>query len=228
MDVEREIVQIEIEATVDDNFDDIKLSAFNTLISCQVKDLDNISLNDLKVEASQIKIKGVKQNLSNGSNLLIFKNIDISPNTHFLGFPAFKISDVYIISLSREKVETILNNLYKYNEKRKSIISQFFNIRLDERHLNIKQVELPTIDIYDIHLQEETINVGKKTLEFNDILFIEGKPGVGKSHLVTCLAKEFENCLVYRFWVSFQDRDYSARLLYQNFLSNITKELFQV
>jgi len=227
MDVEREIVEIEIEATVDNNFDDIKLLACKSLIYCQVKDLDNISLNDLKIEASQVIIKGVKQKLSNGSNLLFFKNIDITPNTQFLGFPAFKISDVYIITLSREKVETILNTLYKYNEKRESIVSQFFKIRLDKRLLNIRQEELPLIDIYDIHLQEETINVGKKILEIDDILFVEGKPGVGKSHLVTCLAKGFENCLVYRFWVSNQDRDLNARLFFQNFLTNISKELFQ-
>lgn len=227
MDVEREIVEIEIEATVDNNFDDIKLLACNSLIYCQVKDMDNISLNDLKIETSQVIIKGIKQKLSKGSNLLFFKNIDITPNTQFLGLPAYKISDVYIITLSREKVEIILNTLYKYNEKRESIVSQFFKIRLDKRLLNIRQEELPLIDIYDIHLQEETINVGKKILEIDDILFVEGKPGVGKSHLVTCLAKEFENCLVYRFWVSNQDRDLNARLFFQNFLTNISKELFQ-
>jgi hypothetical protein len=226
MDVEREIVEIEIEATVDNNFDDIKILTCNSLIYCQVKDLENISLNDLKLEASQIKIKGIKQKLSKGSNLLFFKNIDIIPNTQFLGLPAYKISDVYIVTLSREKVETTLNTLYKYNGKRESIVSQFFKRRLDNRLLKIKQEELPLIDIYNIHLQEETINVGKKILEFEDILFIEGKPGVGKSHLVTCLAKEFENCLVYRFWVSNQDRDLNARLFFQNFLTNISKELF--
>jgi hypothetical protein len=227
MDVEREIVEIEIEATVDNKFDDIKISTCNTLIYCQVKDFDNITLNDLIIEGGQVTIKGKKHKLSNGSNLIFFKNIDITPNTQFLGFHAYSISDVYIITLSREKAETIINTLYKYNEKRVSIISQFFNIRLDDRLLNIKQEELPIIDIYDIHLQEKTINVGKKILEFEDILFVEGKPGVGKSHLVTCLAKEFENCLVYRFWVSNQDRDYNARLFFQNFLSNISKELFQ-
>ena len=227
MDVEREIKEIEIEATVENNFDDIKILKHDTLVYCQVKDYDNITLNDLKIEGNQVIIKGKKHKLSSGINILFFKRIEITPNAQFLGFHVYKISNVYIISISREKTESTINNLYKYNEQRASIISQFFNIQLDRRHLNIKQEDLPLIDIYDIHLQEVTINVGKKTLEFEDILFIEGKPGVGKSHLVTCLAKEFKNCLVYRFWVSNQDRDYNARLLFQNFLSNITKELFQ-
>lgn len=227
MDVEREIEEIEIEATVDNNFDDIKISINDSLIYCQIKDIDNISCNDLKIEDNQIIIKGKEHKLSDGINLLFFKDIDIICNSKFLDFQVYKILNVYIISLSRNKAGTIINNLYKYNEKRESIVNQFFNIRLDERRLYIKQEELPTISIYDIHLVEKTINIGKKLLEYEDILFIEGKPGVGKSHLVTCLAKEYEKCLVYRFWVSNQDKDYEARLIFQNFISNISKELFQ-
>ncbi|MBN2770970.1 MAG: AAA family ATPase, partial [Spirochaetes bacterium] len=227
MDVEREIEVIEIEATVNNNFDDIKLSLGNTQVYCQIKDKDNISYNDLKIKDNQIIIKGEGQELSNGINLLFLKNIDITCNTQFLGFSACKMSNVYIIPLSREKAGTIVSDFYKYNEKRESHIVQFFNVCLDKRRLNIKREILPSIDIYDIHLLEKTINVGKNFLEFENILYIEGKPGVGKSHLVTCLAKEYQNSLVYRFWVSNQDKDYKARLIYQNFLTDISKELFQ-
>lgn len=227
MDVEREIYEIEIEAIVDNNFDDIKLSVDNALVFCQIKDKDNISCNDLKIKDNQIIIKGKGQKLSDGINVLVFKNIDVTCNTQILGLSAYKMSNVYIVSLSREKAGTIVNDFYNYNEKRESRIIQFFNVCLDKRKLNIKREELPSIDIYDIHLLEKTVNVGKKLLEFENILFIEGKPGVGKSHLVTCLAKEYKNSLVYRFWLSNQDKDYKARLVYQNFLSNISKELFQ-
>lgn len=227
MDVEREINEIEIEAIVDNNFDDIKLSVDNALVSCQIKDKDSISYNDLKIKDNQIIIKGEVQKLSDGINILVFKNIDITCNTQILGLSAYKMSNVYIVSLSREKAGTIVSDFYNYNEKRESRIIQFFNVCLDKRKLNIKREELPSIDIYDIHLLEKTVNVGKKLLEFENILFIEGKPGVGKSHLVTCLAKVYKNSLVYRFWVSNQDKDYKARLIYQNFLANISKELFQ-
>lgn len=226
MDVEREINEIEIEAIVDNNFDDIKISIDNSLVYCQIKDIDNISFNDLRIEDAQIIIKGKEHKLATGINLLFFKEIDIICNTQILGIPANKISNIYIIPLSREKTGKLINNLYKNDARRESILNQFFNSCIDERRLNIKQEELPTIDIYDIHLRGKTIDVGKKLLDSENILFIEGKPGVGKSHLVTCLAKEYKNCLIYRFWISDQDKDRNSRLIFQNFLSNVSKELF--
>lgn len=226
MDVEREIEAIEIEAVVNNNFDDIKISSKDRTAYCQIKDIDNISLNDLTIEEHQIIIKGKGHKLSDGINVLFFKDIDVVCNEHLWDISAYKISNLYVIPLSRRKAEKIVSKLYKYDEKRESHIEQFFNSCLDKRQLNIKREELPSIDIFDIHLLEETVNVGKKLLEFENILFVEGKPGVGKSHLVTCLAKEYKNSLVYRFWVSNQDKDYKSRLIYQNFLSNISKELF--
>lgn len=226
MDVEREIEAIEIEATVDNNFDDIKMSWKDKTTYCQIKDIDNITQNDLISDGHFIIIKGKKHKLSDGINVLFIKNIDIVCNEQLWDIPAHKISNLYIIPLSRERAGKIVSKLYKYNEKRESRIEQFFNVCLDKRKLSIKREEIPSIDVYDIHLLEKTVNVGKKLLEFENILFIEGKPGVGKSHLVTCLAKEHKNSLVYRFWISNQDKDYKARLIYQNFLSNISKELF--
>ncbi len=44
--------------------------------------------------------------------------------------------------------------------------------------------------------------------------------------MVTCLTKEYNQPLVYRFWVSNQDKDYDLRLLFKNFIANISKELF--
>jgi hypothetical protein len=226
MDVEREIEEIEIEATVDNNFDDVRISIDTTLIYCQIKDIDNISHTDLIINNDFISINGKNHKLSDGVNLLFFKNISVVCNAQILGFPAYKISDVYIISLSRNEVETAVCRLYKNNEKRKSIVNSFFNGCLDKRQWHIQQKELPTINIYNIHLLEKTINVGKRLLEIEDILFVEGNPGVGKSHLVTCLAKEYKNNIVYRFWVSNQDKDKDERLIFSNFITNISKELF--
>ena len=98
---------------------------------------------------------------------------------------------------------------------------------MDGRNLNIKIDELPIIDIYNIQLLEKTIHLGKQLLDFDNILFIEGKPGVGKSHLVTTLFEEFDEPLIYRFWISNQDKDYNSRLKFQNFISNLSKELFK-
>lgn len=228
MDVERQIDKLEIETAVDNNFDDINISISNETIYCQIKDINDINLDELTIEKSRILIKNKPHKLSDKTNLLFFKNIDIRKNNStFLGFPAYKINNIYIISLSRLKSTQIIEELYKYNEKRKSVIIQFFNVKLDNRCLIINKEELPAIDLFNIQLLEKTIDVGKRILDFDNILFIEGKPGVGKSHLVTCLAKEYDNNLIYRFWISNQDKDYESRLIFKNFITNISKELFR-
>ncbi len=58
MDVEREIKAIEIEATVDNNFNDIKISWKDKTTYCQIKDIDNIYRYDLTIKDHQISIKG--------------------------------------------------------------------------------------------------------------------------------------------------------------------------
>lgn len=227
MDVERQIDKLEIETTVNNNFDDINISVSDQIIFCQIKDMDNIRLDDLTIEKDYILIKNKQHKLSEKTNIIFFKHIDIeNNNSTILGFPAYQQDNLYIISLSRYNSIQIIEKLYEYNSKRESAINQFFNLRMDTRQLIILKTELPAIDIYNTQLLEKTIDVGRKLLEFNDILFIEGKPGVGKSHLTTCLAEEYDNNLMYRFWVSNQDKDYDSRLLFRNFISNISKELF--
>ena len=227
MDVERQIDKLEIEAIVNNNFDDARISFLGESVYCQMKGIDSIKFEDLTLEENRIIIKNKPHKLSDKINVLFFKNIDCkSYNDTFLGLPAYKKDNLYIISLSRNKALQIIEDLYKYNEKREAVITHFFNQKLDKRHLIITKEELPAIDIYNIQLLEKTIDIGRKLLEFENILFIEGKPGIGKSHLVTCLTKEYNQPLVYRFWVSNQDKDYDLRLLFKNFIANISKELF--
>jgi hypothetical protein len=103
MDVEREIKAIEIEATVDNNFDDIKISWKDKTTYCQIKDIDNISQYDLIIKDHHISIKGKEHILSDEINVLFFKNIDVVCNDYFFGIPAYKITNIYIIPLSREE-----------------------------------------------------------------------------------------------------------------------------
>lgn len=228
MDVERQIDKLEIEVIINHNFDDSRISLFDGSVCCQMKDIANIKFDDLTIEKNQVIIKNKPHKLSDKINILFFKNIEIKDyNTTILGFPAYKKDNLYIISLSRNDSLKIIERLYRYNEKREAVITQFFNQKLDKRHLTIDKKELPIIDIYNIQLLEKTIDVGRKLLAFGNILFIEGKPGIGKSHLVTCLSKKYNNYLIYRFWISNQDKDYDSRLLFKNFIVNISKDLFQ-
>jgi hypothetical protein len=227
MDVEREIEKIEIETDVNHNFDDAKITINNEEIYCQMKDYNDVSLKDLRIDKKSVFIKSNRHVLSKGTNILFFKNIEIINSSEILGIPAQKEGNVYIVSLSRIDISDKIEVIYIRNEKRINKISRFFENCFDKRKIIIHRKDLPPIDIFSTELLEPTINTGKYHLEIENLLLIEGKPGIGKSHLVNILQDEYKNNLLYRFWVSNQDRDNKERLIYDNFISNISKEIFR-
>ena len=226
MDGERKIEKIEIEADVCNNFDDVIITTVTDAYYFQMKDYGDISLDNLSITKDSISIKWNPHILSENINVLFFKNINITPNCEVLGFSAFKFSKVYIVSLSRLEIDNELIELYKSNLNRKSNIEQFFSECLDKRKFIISRKNLPTINVFSTQLLEHTINIGKKHLEVESILIIEGKPGVGKSHFVNCLKEEYINSIIYRFWISSQDKDSQERLKYNSFISDFSKKLF--
>lgn len=226
MDVERSIFDLEIEAKVDHKFDDIKLNAIDTEYYFQIKDFDNISLDNLKVFEDEVFIAGKPHKLSSGTNVVFFNSIEITPNCMVLGLDAYKLKNIYIVSLNRLEIDKKIEELYKIDYLRKYIIDQFFSECLDSRKLLIKKSELPVLNVFKTYLIEPTVNLTLETLEIENILHIEGKPGVGKSHLVVNLEKQYSNNIVYRFWISNQDNDYNERLQYNNFMFDFSKKLF--
>ena len=70
MDVEREILNIEIEAKVNDLFDDLIISLRDEILSFQIKDFESINLSELIIEKENISIKGKKHKLSKNKNIL--------------------------------------------------------------------------------------------------------------------------------------------------------------
>lgn len=226
MDVERSILEIEIEAKVDHKFDDIKLNTEKAEYYFQIKDFDNISLDALIVSEIEISIAGKSHKLSSGTNVIFFKSIEITPNCMVLGIDAYKLKNIYIVSLNRLSIDHKIEELYKTDYLRKYIIDQFFSECLDTRKLLIKKSELPVLNVFKTYLIEPTVNLTIETLEIENILHIEGKPGVGKSHLVVNLEYQYANNLVYRFWISNQDNDYNERLQYNNFMLDFSKKLF--
>jgi hypothetical protein len=85
MDVERSILEIEIEAKVDHKFDDIKLKTIDTEYYFQIKDFDNVSLDNLKVFDNEISIAGKPHKLSSSTNVVFFNNIEITTDCEVLG-----------------------------------------------------------------------------------------------------------------------------------------------
>ncbi len=227
MDVEREFDVIEIEAPDRSNdFDDVKIQSGEHKFHLQIKDFDKISLSTLEVTGDTIVINGRPHRFSTSTNIICFRYIDIQPNSEIFGLPAFMHGPTYIVSLSREEVEKRINKLYDLNPGRESILNKFFGACLDNRKLKIERKDLPSIQVFDTKLVEPSIDVGRTHLEFENILVIEGKPGIGKSHLVTNLIKEYRGSIHYRFWISSQDKDYDQRLKFSNFIFDFSKKLF--
>lgn len=226
MDVEREIDKMTLEADVDHQFDDITLEIESDSYYLQIKDFDNIDVKTLVVTGDRINIQGKVHHLSTDINVIFFKQIDLVANAEILGFPAYESSGVYFVSLNRAAIGKQIKNLYRKDLHRKAVIEQFFDCQMDKRVLVFEKHHLPVISVYNTRLTERTVKVSRKLLEFKNILFIEGKPGIGKSHLVEVLQGHFKNNLLYRFWISNQDANHDERLKYSNFLADVSKNLF--
>ena len=97
MDVEREIERIEIEADVNNNFDDVKIIVKHDEMYCQMKDINDVSLKDLKIGENDISIKGKNHKLSKYINILFFKDIKISNNLQILGIPTYRKDNIFRI-----------------------------------------------------------------------------------------------------------------------------------
>lgn len=183
MDVERNISKLEIEAKSSDNFDDLILTTNSENYQLQIKDFENVLVSELKIEKGKIFIKGKPHKLSNSHNVIFFKHIDIKPNQKFLRFPSCGLhKNVSLVSLSRVRIDTEIGKLYKENPQRQNEIDSFFNSILDKRIWEIPIEALPQLKIFITELQEKSISISHKLLEFENLLFIEGKPGIGKSH----------------------------------------------
>lgn len=226
MDVERIISKIEIEAKVNDNFDDLVLSINNEEYSFQIKDFDNVKLDQLIIEDENLIIKGKAHKLSNNKNILFFKEIDIVPNAKILNFDCFKNDNLYIISMSRTDVDLFIDDLYSGNLNRKYEIENYLSKTLDNRVWLIDRSDLPSLKTYTTDLQQESVKINHTLVEFEKLLIIEGKPGVGKSHFVNSLVEVYPLNILYRFWVRNQESDYLERLKFQNFLQDLNVKLF--
>lgn len=227
MDVEREILEIEIEADVEHKFDDLVITNKDgTKTFCQMKDFKEVRESDINVSNGVAKIKSSPHATAATENIIFVKKIEVECNSKILGLPSYLIDNVYIISLSREEIKKKLEELYEIDLTRMALLESFFEKRFDDRELLISLPELPTLQTYSNQLVDPTIEVGEFHLSNQKTLFIEGKPGVGKSHLVNNL-KVIGDKIIYRFWISNQDYDYQNRLRYDNFIGNLIKMIFK-
>lgn len=226
MDVERKIAKIEIEADVNNNFDDIVVFTNNKSYYFQIKDFEEITLNDIRINNKSISIKGKEHILPSSNTVIFIKKISITSNCKILGIECFKKDGVYFISKNRSEIDSLILTLYKENLNRKYEIEGFLSQKLDNRDWIINRIDLPTLKIFNTDLQEDTISINHNLIKFNNLQLIEGKPGIGKSHFVETLAKKYSKKILYRFWISNQDKDYKERLKFSSFIQDLNIKLF--
>lgn len=224
MDVERKIVKIEIEAITPDKFDDVMLHLPDEIIQIQIKDFAEVK--SVAVVHKGIVINGDSYPLSTNTNVVFFSRYDYQSNSQVLGFPSYLLDGVHLVSLNREETDECINELYQNDYRRKVAIYEYFNKIKDDRIWQIRKEELPSLDIYNTDLLEETVDVGLNLLHDHQLLLVEGKPGVGKSHYVTLISQHYFGHILYRFWTSNQDPHYQERLKFNNFIQDVSKQIF--
>lgn len=225
MDVERKIKKIQIEADVDHQFDDIVIQLESEAINCQIKDHQKIFVKDISIKGDYVTIKGKPHKISSEKNIIFVKSIKLEHNSEIIGFSAFQIKNVFIIALSRVEACEKIENLYLSHVERIPKLERIFGEYLDKRRLVMTRQDLPHIEVFSTELLDKTVKLSQVKLGYSKIVQIEGKPGVGKSHLVNHIEMNPEDIL-YRFWVSNQDINYRNRLEFNNFIFDLSKKLF--
>lgn len=225
MDYERKILRLKAENFVDHNFDDIFIDTLNNPVYVQVKNM-TVTKENYRIEKNYIQLNN-KRIVFNPDliNLLIVKEIETENNAEFMGLQCYNQGNVYICSLNVDKIFDLIENL-NIDEKRMFQLSRLSS-NICANNCEISITDLPKFNFYNIELKEKTLEIRNKILDYetNPVNFIIGKPGVGKSHF----AKELtiENSILYRFWISENDIDKFARLQYNNFIREISYQLFE-
>lgn len=224
MDYDRKILKLKAENFVDHNFDDIFIDIKDNPIYVQVKNMsvtkENYNINDnyIKLNNQEIKYN------PNITNLLIVNDINIEINSELLGLQCFYKNSIYICSLNTDAMYDYIESL-NIDEKRLLQLMRLSSaICSDNCEINI--TDLPKFHFYNVELKEKTIQIRKELMDYknNYVNFIIGKPGIGKSHFVNEL--NIKDSILYRFWIGENDIDKNERLLYKNFIRDISYHIF--
>jgi hypothetical protein len=228
MDVDRDIQYIEVEKDVSHNFDDCYLESVSEKYYFQVKNEKNkkgemISLDEIKINDEKVILPSYTEiNYEKGNiNILILNTNKIETNTEILGLPAYKLDSIYIIPLTTDKTEEIVENMYR-NDERINIIRRFAYETTINGIFQLNINDLPELTRFSTELDDETVILRNRVPDINSgLLLITGKPGVGKSHFVNEIIDKVPHDILYRFWTSSQDNNKINRLGFNEFLRDI-------
>ena len=223
MDIDRQITHIKAEyKTGDHSFDDFVLQTKDNNMYCfQVK--HSVDSQNFNIKNGQLQYNGNTLKLStDAKNVLVMTSVSVENNTELFGIPVYQQDDIYIFNLPPIKIEEMFDSFYLDTDRVLKVIFKVKDLSYD-----LKIEDLPQFNLFSIDLREKTVEIEKFRVDnASGVFTVYGKPGAGKSHLVNQLDANGRDKVVYRFWISEQDESYSNRLNFQNFLSNISYQIF--
>lgn len=231
MDTSEDILAIDAEVGKDKkkhDFDDMKLYTKDREYLVQAKDYKEFDQSKFRVDSVSITVNNVTSKLSKDTeNIFILHNCSLETDCCIWGLNAIAKDNLYIIPLPAECVKENIRKLYGRNIERENQIMHFAKGRIAKENFFCKKEELPPMKLFRQKMETETILIREAFYRLdNDVLYIVGKPGVGKSHYVHELAANLENTLIYHFWIGSQDEFINERLQYENFIKELGYRIY--
>lgn len=234
MDTERNIAKITVEKLDTKNFDDIHLECTQD-VCCdkksyhiQAKNYPNTAITDISITDHVLRIKGNDNEFDpTDNNILILNTTQIVGTDIFMGLPCRKFNDVIIIPLTPEQIADRMDEMF-YSEAREIQIVHVANNIVQNAKFEITIEELPDLIEMSTDLEHKTIILRKIPSRFDrTITYIEGKPGVGKSHFVDEVCEEYNDAIIYRFWIGSQDPNRNRRIRFETFISELGIKVYR-
>lgn len=234
MDTERNIGKIIVEALDTKNFDDIYIQDVickdkeKKSYRIQVKNYPDASMDNIKIDGSVLNINGNKNEFdTNDNNILIVNSSSIETNGYFMGFECTELDNLIIIPLTSKQVSDKLDNMFN-SETRELQIMHIADEITEQAKFEIEINDLPEIINMSIDLENQTVLLRKVPESFpHNITFIEGKPGVGKSHFVNEINDKYSDAIIYRFWIGSQDPNRNRRIIFENFIAEMGIKVYK-
>ena len=188
----------------------------------QIKNYPDTLIGDIKIENSKVVIKNnVNEYDSPDTNVLVVNTDKIVIDDKFMGLFCTRINDIVIIPLTVDTIMDLMDAMFEKPE-REIQIYHLAEAKTEKAIFHVTIDELPELIQLSSDLDNHTVLLRKVPDEFKKgITYIEGKPGVGKSHYVTEMCNKFPEAIVYRFWVDSQDKNRKLRLQYSTFIEEL-------
>lgn len=233
MDTQRNIAKIEVESLDTKNFDDLYIECLpnkgedSLTYRIQVKNYPQTALTDITVSGNALTIKGnINEFNPDDHNILIVNTDLIVTDDIFMGLDCIKQNDVIIIPLTIEQLAQKLDTMFESEIRELQIIHKADDIT-ENAKFKISIEELPELIQMSTDLESKTIILRNPPADFpHNITFIEGKPGVGKSHFVNEICEDNPDAIVYRFWTGSQDPNQNKRLHFDKFISELGLKVY--